>query len=87
MASPRRFPFTRLREAFEMYPNADEVRFVQDEPANQGPWPFLALQLPEYLPDMPKLTRVSRRAQSSTATGVAKVHAVEQKALLEEAFK
>ncbi len=80
-------PFNRLREAFEMYPNADEVRFVQDEPANQGPWPFLALQLPEYLPDMPKLTRVSRRAQSSTATGVAKVHAVEQKALLEEAFK
>ena len=80
-------PFNRLKDAFDNYPNATEVRFVQDEPANQGPWPFLALGLPEALPDMPKLTRVSRRAQSSTATGVAKVHAVEQKALLEEAFK
>ncbi|MBP2332984.1 multifunctional oxoglutarate decarboxylase/oxoglutarate dehydrogenase thiamine pyrophosphate-binding subunit/dihydrolipoyllysine-residue succinyltransferase subunit [Corynebacterium freneyi] len=80
-------PFNRLRDAFDNYPNATEVRFVQDEPANQGPWPFLALGLPEVLPDMPKLTRVSRRAQSSTATGVAKVHAMEQKALLEEAFK
>ena len=36
---------------------------------------------------MPKLTRVSRRAQSSTATGVAKVHQIEEKALLEEALK
>ena len=80
-------PFNRLKDAFDNYPNATEVRFVQDEPANQGPWPFLALGLPEALPDMPKLTRVSRRAQSSTATGVAKVHAVEQKALLVEAFK
>ncbi|MEJ5919454.1 MULTISPECIES: multifunctional oxoglutarate decarboxylase/oxoglutarate dehydrogenase thiamine pyrophosphate-binding subunit/dihydrolipoyllysine-residue succinyltransferase subunit [unclassified Corynebacterium] len=80
-------PFNRLRETFESYPNATEVRFVQDEPANQGPWPFLALQLPELLPDMPKLKRVSRRAQSSTATGVAKVHAMEEKALLEEAFR
>ena len=57
---------------------------MQDEPANQAV-ADLALGLPEALPDMPKLTRVSRRAQSSTATG-AKVHAVEQKALLEEAF-
>ncbi len=26
-------PFNRLREAFEAYPNATQVRFVQDEPA------------------------------------------------------
>ncbi|MDO5029447.1 MAG: multifunctional oxoglutarate decarboxylase/oxoglutarate dehydrogenase thiamine pyrophosphate-binding subunit/dihydrolipoyllysine-residue succinyltransferase subunit [Corynebacterium sp.] len=79
-------PHNRLRELFESYPDLEEVRWVQDEPANQGPWPFLALNLPEVLPDMPKLTRVSRRAQSSTATGVAKVHQIEEKALLEEAF-
>ena len=38
------------------------------------------------IPDMPELVRVSRRAQSSTATGNAKVHQIEQKNLLEEAF-
>ena len=78
-------PFNRIKEALSNYPNA-EVRWVQDEPANQGPWPFLALQLPEHIPGL-QLKRVSRRAQSSTATGVAKVHQLEQKQLLEEAFE
>ncbi|MGV0325501.1 multifunctional oxoglutarate decarboxylase/oxoglutarate dehydrogenase thiamine pyrophosphate-binding subunit/dihydrolipoyllysine-residue succinyltransferase subunit [Corynebacterium confusum] len=79
-------PFNRLREAFESYPNATQVRFVQDEPANQGPWPFYNEHLRELIPDMPELVRVSRRAQSSTATGVSKVHQLEQKNLLDEAF-
>ncbi|WP_459611303.1 multifunctional oxoglutarate decarboxylase/oxoglutarate dehydrogenase thiamine pyrophosphate-binding subunit/dihydrolipoyllysine-residue succinyltransferase subunit [Corynebacterium urogenitale] len=78
-------PYNRIRDALGNYPNATEIRWVQDEPANQGPWPFLALQLPGYLPGL-QLKRVSRRAQSSTATGVSKVHQLEQKALLEEAF-
>ena len=79
-------PFRRLKEAFDMYPNATEIRFCQDEPANQGPWPFLALHLPELVPDMLPMRRVSRRAQSSTATGVSKVHQIEEKQLIEEAF-
>ncbi|MDK7055480.1 hypothetical protein QP260_22805, partial [Escherichia coli] len=40
-------PHNRLRDLFESYPDLEEVRWVQDEPANQGPWPFLALNLPE----------------------------------------
>ena len=79
-------PFNRLREAFEAYPNATQIRFVQDEPANQGPWPFYNEHLRTLIPDMPEMVRVSRRAQSSTATGNAKVHQIEQKNLLEEAF-
>ncbi|MGP6173522.1 multifunctional oxoglutarate decarboxylase/oxoglutarate dehydrogenase thiamine pyrophosphate-binding subunit/dihydrolipoyllysine-residue succinyltransferase subunit [Corynebacterium sp. A21] len=80
-------PFNRLREAFETYPNAEQIRFVQDEPANQGPWPFYQEHLRDLIPDMPKMVRVSRRAQSSTATGVSKVHQAEQKKLLDEAFE
>ncbi|AFM07152.1 multifunctional oxoglutarate decarboxylase/oxoglutarate dehydrogenase thiamine pyrophosphate-binding subunit/dihydrolipoyllysine-residue succinyltransferase subunit [Corynebacterium pseudotuberculosis] len=79
-------PFNRLRDAFNYYPNANEIRFCQDEPANQGPWPFLHEHLPELIPDMPPMKRVSRRAQASTATGLNKVHAVEQSQLLDEAF-
>ncbi|MDO5032011.1 multifunctional oxoglutarate decarboxylase/oxoglutarate dehydrogenase thiamine pyrophosphate-binding subunit/dihydrolipoyllysine-residue succinyltransferase subunit [Corynebacterium sp.] len=79
-------PFNRLREAFECYPNATQIRFVQDEPANQGPWPFYNEHLKNLIPDMPEMVRVSRRAQSSTATGIAKVHQLEQKKLLDEAF-
>ena len=80
-------PFNRLRDAFENYPNAKQIRWVQDEPANQGAWPFYNEHLRNLIPDMPEMVRVSRRSQSTTATGVAKVHQQEEKALLEEAFK
>lgn len=79
-------PHNRLKEAFDCFPNAKEVVFCQDEPENQGAWPFLGFHLPGRIPDMPKLTHVSRRRQSSTATGVAKVHQAEQKRLLDEIF-
>ena len=79
-------PFNRLREAFAIYPNATEIRFCQDEPANQGPWTFVNEHLPNFIPDLLPLKRVSRRAQASTATGLSKVHSVEQAVLLDEAF-
>ncbi|MFN3339483.1 MAG: multifunctional oxoglutarate decarboxylase/oxoglutarate dehydrogenase thiamine pyrophosphate-binding subunit/dihydrolipoyllysine-residue succinyltransferase subunit [Dietzia sp.] len=79
-------PFRRLREALGHYPNLTEVRWVQEEPANQGAWSFLALNLPEVIPEFPTLKRVSRRAMAATSTGLSKVHAVEQKALVDEAF-
>ncbi|QGW25046.1 MULTISPECIES: multifunctional oxoglutarate decarboxylase/oxoglutarate dehydrogenase thiamine pyrophosphate-binding subunit/dihydrolipoyllysine-residue succinyltransferase subunit [unclassified Dietzia] len=79
-------PFRRLREALGHYPNLSEVRWVQEEPANQGAWSFLALNLPEVIPEFPAIKRVSRRAMAATSTGLSKVHAVEQKALVDEAF-
>ncbi|AHI22471.1 alpha-ketoglutarate decarboxylase [Corynebacterium vitaeruminis DSM 20294] len=79
-------PFNRLKETFDLYANAEEIRFCQDEPANQGPWPFLNEHLRELIPGLLPLKRVSRRAQASTATGLSKVHAVEQAQLLNDAF-
>ena len=79
-------PFNRLSDAFANYPNAQQIRFVQDEPANQGPWPFYNEHLRNFVADMPEMVRVSRRSQSTTATGVAKVHQQEEKQLIDEAF-
>ncbi|MDK8794787.1 multifunctional oxoglutarate decarboxylase/oxoglutarate dehydrogenase thiamine pyrophosphate-binding subunit/dihydrolipoyllysine-residue succinyltransferase subunit [Corynebacterium sp. MSK041] len=79
-------PFNRLSDAFANYPNAKEIRFVQDEPANQGPWPFYNEHLANFVDNMPPMRRISRRAQSTTATGVTKIHQQEEKALLDEAF-
>ncbi|AKK10843.1 multifunctional oxoglutarate decarboxylase/oxoglutarate dehydrogenase thiamine pyrophosphate-binding subunit/dihydrolipoyllysine-residue succinyltransferase subunit [Corynebacterium uterequi] len=79
-------PFNRLRDAFDSFPNLEEIRYVQDEPANQGAWPFVNERIQEFLPELPRLKRVSRRAQSSTATGISKVHQAEQEQLLKEAF-
>jgi 2-oxoglutarate dehydrogenase E1 component len=70
--------------ALEPYSDAQLV-WIQDEPANQGPWPFIALNLPEYLDGRP-LLRVSRPASASPAAGSIKKHQAEQATLLSQAF-
>ena len=65
--------------------------WVQDEPANQGPWPFIALTASEAFVAHEELTgrsirRVSRRATASPATGNHHLHEEEEKALMTEAF-
>ena len=77
-------PADEIRAAVAKYPKAELV-WAQDEPANQGPWPFIGLNLPAQL-DRP-LRLVSRPASASTATGSAKRHAVEQDILVKKAFE
>lgn len=80
-------PKRRLKETLDRYPNATEYRWVQEEPANQGAWPFLGLALPELLPDtLSGIRRISRRSMSAPSSGSSKVHAVEQQEILDEAF-
>jgi 2-oxoglutarate decarboxylase len=81
-------PVKRLTEALRRYPNAQDVRWVQEEPANQGAWPFLGLALPDMMPDVftGGLRRVSRRPMSAPASGSSKVHEVEQRDVIASAF-
>ncbi|APA96072.1 2-oxoglutarate decarboxylase [Nocardia seriolae] len=80
-------PKFRLNEALEQYPNATDLAWVQEEPANQGAWPFFGLNLPEILPArFGKLRRISRRAMSAPSSGSSKVHAVEQQEIIDEAL-
>ncbi|MCV7386240.1 multifunctional oxoglutarate decarboxylase/oxoglutarate dehydrogenase thiamine pyrophosphate-binding subunit/dihydrolipoyllysine-residue succinyltransferase subunit [Mycolicibacter longobardus] len=80
-------PKRRLATTLDLYPNAREFFWVQEEPANQGAWPRFGLELPELLPE--KLTgikRISRRAMSAPSSGSSKVHAVEQQEIIDLAF-
>ena len=77
-------PAKEFAEVAAKHPNAN-LLWVQDEPANQGPWPFVALTTSEFLEGR-TLRRVSRRATASPATGSHHLHEEEQKALLMEAF-
>jgi 2-oxoglutarate decarboxylase len=79
-------PAEQIRAALDRYPNAGDVVWVQEEPMNMGAWQFMAVNLPEELPEGRKLRRVSRRASASPAVGSAKVHEVEQRQLVAEAF-
>ena len=71
-----------------LYPNVREYFWVQDEPANQGPWPTFGLWLPELLPELlTGIKRISRRAMSAPSSGSSKVHAAEQQEILDAAFE
>lgn len=75
-------PVDEIKAALATYPNA-EIRWVQDEPANQGPWTYMGLFMPKYGIQMKV---VSRPASASPATGSAKHHAAEQADLIQRAF-
>ncbi len=77
-------PAAEIRAELDRYPDAELV-WVQEEPANQGAWPFIALNLPEYLGGR-ALLRVSRRASASPAVGSASVHEAQQRDIVATAL-
>ena len=80
-------PKVKLQAALDRYPNATDIRWVQEEPANQGAWPYFGLALPEYFPNgFAGIKRISRRRMAAPAAGSGKVHEVEQAQLIEAAL-
>ena len=78
------FPIKEFMRVANEHPEAN-LLWVQDEPANQGPYPFVMLNTLEALEGR-TLRRVSRRATASPATGSHHLHEEEQHALITEAF-
>jgi 2-oxoglutarate dehydrogenase E1 component len=82
-------PIDQMREVADAHPQAN-LLWVQDEPANQGPWSHIALRTSEahggHGFGSRTLRRVSRRATASPATGNHHLHEEEAKALMVEAF-
>jgi 2-oxoglutarate decarboxylase len=79
-------PRRTLGRVLDAYPDVTDIRWVQEEPANQGAWTFLARALPELIPGLDGITRVSRRAMAAPSAGSARVHEVEQAAVVGAAF-
>ena len=77
-------PVDELNRVIDSYPNA-QLYWVQDEPENQGAWPFIALEVVKHLHGR-TIRRVSRSAAASPATGSPKVHAVEHAQLMKKAL-
>ncbi len=78
------WPIEELKAELDKYPDAT-VKWVQDEPFNQGPWPSYALNVVPQL-DRP-IKPITRKASSTTAVGTAKRHLEEAKVLIADAFE
>ena len=78
-------PVAELNAEVARFSNAKEVRWVQDEPANQGAWPHIALHFSGEFDGLP-LLRVSRPESSAPSVGSHSRHVEENKMLMQQAF-
>ncbi|MHB1172869.1 MAG: multifunctional oxoglutarate decarboxylase/oxoglutarate dehydrogenase thiamine pyrophosphate-binding subunit/dihydrolipoyllysine-residue succinyltransferase subunit [Lacisediminihabitans sp.] len=77
-------PLGELDAVLSQYPNA-ELLWAQDEPENQGAWPFIYLELARHLKGR-TISVATRTASASPATGSAKRSAQEQVDLIDRAL-
>jgi len=75
------FPDAEIAAELARHPNAREIVWVQEEPANMGALNYMLPRLRHLAGERPVMS-VKRSASPSPATGSAKAHDVEQKALL-----
>jgi len=80
------FPEAELTTELDRYSSAEEVVWVQEEPANMGALFYVMPRLRRISRSRPVFS-VKRSASASPATGSAKAHEVEQKTLLALAFR
>jgi len=78
------FPEAALRAVVARHPDAKDVRWVQEEPANQGAWSFVRPRLAALLGREP--VYVGRDEAASPATGHYKLHQDEERALVARAL-
>ncbi len=74
------FPIKQVNAILDKYKSAAFV-WLQEEPENMGYWTYILRVYKEK-----NLQLISRKASASPATGYAKVHAEEQKSLIDQAF-
>jgi 2-oxoglutarate decarboxylase len=78
-------PVAEIKAAIDSYPNLQEILWAQEEPANNGAWTHIAMNLPEHLGGR-RLARVSRPESSAPATGSHQRSEHENEKLLHAAF-
>jgi 2-oxoglutarate dehydrogenase E1 component len=79
------FPDAELQAALDQYPDAHEIVWVQEEPANMGAFSYIQPRLKLLAGDR-ALLKVTRTASASPATGSAKAHELEEKTLIDLAL-
>lgn len=82
------FPWNEeLTNALAPYKDGTKLIWVQEEPRNYGGWYYITANLPDALHHRFPISCVARAASASPATGSRASHLLEQKMLIDEAFK
>jgi 2-oxoglutarate dehydrogenase E1 component len=79
------WPEAELQAALEQHPDATEIVWVQEEPANMGAFSY-AMPLLRRLAGDRTVLSVKRHENASPATGSGKAHEIEEKTLIDLAF-
>jgi 2-oxoglutarate dehydrogenase E1 component len=79
------FPEAELAAELDRHPNATEIVWVQEEPANMGALYYMIPRLKRLSKGRPVLS-VKRSASASPSTGSAKAHEMEQRTLIDLAL-
>ncbi len=82
------YPFhaERLTEISRTYPKGVEMVWVQEEPRNNGVYPFIGAKLHYHWPGMQKLIYIGRKPSSSPAAGSHERHHHEQEEIIARAL-
>ena len=78
------FPDKPIKDMLASFPNLKECYWLQEEPQNMGAWLFIEDRLKLLVPKGIKFDCVTRVTSASPAAGLSKVHAQEQKELIQK---
>ncbi len=80
------WPHAEVARIVDLYPNVEQVAWVQEEPKNQGAWPYVAPLLRVSAGTALEMPYIGRPERASPAEGYASDHAEEQGRILDEAL-
>jgi 2-oxoglutarate dehydrogenase E1 component len=80
------FPSAQLTEMSKQYPTGVEVYWVQEEPRNNGVYPFIGAKLHYHWVGIKKLYYVGRKPSASPAAGSKEQHDREQQDIINKAL-
>jgi 2-oxoglutarate dehydrogenase E1 component len=81
------FPHEEFQQRLDLYANAREVLWCQEEPANQGAWHWVQHYLLQHMREDQILAYATRPSSASPAVGYASLHNEQQKELVDAAFR
>jgi 2-oxoglutarate dehydrogenase E1 component len=81
------FPHDEFQEQIDLYRNAGEIVWCQEEPGNQGAWHSIQHYLLRHMREDQILAYAMRPSSASPAVGYASQHNEQQKELVDAAFR